>query len=78
MLCVLCFSFAFMDETCLVPGNRRGGTVLLDKGFRYRRRNKAKNKIYWQCCVTDCGAYLHTNKFFADDVMILIDEIRGI
>lgn len=56
-----------MNETKLVPANSRGGTVLVHNGFRYTRRNKTVNKVYWQCTFTACGAYLHTNQFDVND-----------
>jgi hypothetical protein len=59
-----------MDHTCLVPANSRGGTVLLHQGYRYRRRNKTNHEVYWECTITGCGAFVHSNVFDDDDLII--------
>lgn len=44
--------------------------MLLHRRFRYRRRNKTTNKIYWECTEAGCGAYLHSNVFDNDDDIV--------
>ena len=55
-----------MSCTCLVPTNRKGGTVLLHDNYRYRRKSKTARRFQWICSEKDCGAYLFTNCFDYD------------
>lgn len=50
-------------STCLVPGDRRGGNVLIHCGFRYCRRSITATKFHWACTYSACVARLQTNKF---------------
>lgn len=54
-------------STCVVPGNSRGGRILLHEGFRYSRKNKSKTQLRWICTVSGCGAYLYTDFFDVND-----------
>ena len=55
-----------MNGCFLVPANRKGGKVLLNNGFRYRRRSTTYDKYHWVCMDGTCGARLQTNKFNFD------------
>jgi len=50
-------------NTCLVPGDRRGGKVLIHNGFRYCKRSHTKSKVYWVCTSVTCNSRLQTNLF---------------
>lgn len=52
-----------MNTTCIVPGNRRGGRILLHDGFRYARKSVSSTQIRWICTEKCCGAYVYTDFF---------------
>jgi len=56
-----------MSTTCVVPANRRGGSVLLHNNYRYVRNWKGRDKQTWRCTQTGCNTYVHTNLFDVGD-----------
>jgi FLYWCH zinc finger domain len=51
----------------IVPGNRKGGFVLVHDGFRYIRNRSVKIKIHWRCTYKGCGSFLSTDLFDVRD-----------
>jgi hypothetical protein len=56
-----------MNGTCIVPGNRRGGRILLHDGFRYARKSVSTSQMRWVCTEKGCGAYAYTDFFDVND-----------
>jgi len=52
-----------MNQTCLVPANSRGGTILLHGHYRFRRKSVTASKYHWICTDTNCHSRLQTNCF---------------
>ncbi|XP_038053428.1 uncharacterized protein LOC119725901 [Patiria miniata] len=59
----------------LLPGERRGGLVLVYDGYRYQRNKiSAGTKVYWRCTDKKCRVPLHTNDFGSGENIVVLDN----
>ena len=53
-------SYLLAMAFCEIVKSKRGGYLLSDGKYMFRKKNKNKNVSYWRCCVEGCEGKAQT------------------
>ena len=61
----------------IVAGSRKGSKVLIYNGYKYQRNKCKTASTFWRCWRKDCGSFIRTNNFDANDpnVNITVENV---